>query len=98
MDLRIKSFFAAAFALPFLFSCTTLQQDVNIEQVSYDDEVVSFERRFSEIDAESLVPDADVNGKLLREQRVDIALRRGDGEIILQHASGREMKISVSIK
>lgn len=71
MDLRIKSFFAAAFALPFLFSCTTLQQDVNIEQVSYDDEVVSFERRFSEIDAESLVPDADVNGKLLREQRVD---------------------------
>ena len=26
------------------------------------------------------------------------ALRRGNGEIILQHASGREMKISVSVK
>ena len=43
MDLRIKSFFAAAFALPFLFSCTTLQQDVNIEQVSYDGFLVALE-------------------------------------------------------
>lgn len=52
-------------------SCSSLQQDVNIEQVSYGEEVLEFERRLAEIDADSFVPPVDVNERLHREQRVD---------------------------
>ena len=54
----MKKFFIL-FLVPFFFSCTSLQQDVNIERVSYSDEVLSFEARMAVIDADSFLPAAD---------------------------------------
>jgi len=59
------------FLVPFVFSCTTLQQDVNIEQISYNEEILSFEQRFSLIDANSLIPSVDDNEDLQKEQKID---------------------------
>ena len=57
--------------VPIFFSCTSLQQDVNIEQVSFSEDVLIFEERFSKIDADFLIPNVDLNEQLQKEQKID---------------------------
>lgn len=57
--------------VPFIFSCTSLQKDVHIEQISYDEEIIVFEQRFSSIDANSFIVTEDLNEKLQKEQKIE---------------------------
>ena len=73
MEIEV-SFMKKIFALvllPLLFSCTSLQQDVNIEQVSYSAEVLSFEERFAFIDADSFLPATDSEAEKENRERVE---------------------------
>ncbi len=65
-----KSIFLIAF-VPFIFSCTSLQQDVSIEQVSYSEEVLAFESKMASLDATSFEPPLDKNEELHREQALE---------------------------
>ncbi len=66
----MKRFLLLFFALT-AFSCTSLQQDVNIEQVSYSDEVLSFEARMAYLDADSFLPNIDDETRNLNAQKIE---------------------------
>ena len=55
----------------FAFSCTSLQQDVSIEQISYSDEVLSFEARMASLDADSFLKNIDDETRILNAQKIE---------------------------